>query len=299
MTAMYAELVATLADEFTVLLADAEPANDEGERLFDRLWGAGLLDNTDIVRLLLRRAEEERISAGIRSGRQGGRQRFLQTLVGDEDPDLSASAMALILARGRRRDRFDAPRIHFDDLSAEAAHALANAIAAALRADLATRFDLADADERLSAAAMTLLSRHDEGNRLEARVFDLAHAADRAARLDEELLRTALSEGEILFLVEALARRSGIAFDAAWDHLTGGAGKPALLLRLSGSSRDLAAEIIGTIAELVGVEAESEIDAFDQISDERAEDVRRWLRLDPSYRSAAASLGSGNGQRAV
>jgi len=299
MTAMYADLVASLADEFIVLLADAEPANDDGERLFDRLWDSGLLDIPSVVRLLLRRAEEERISAGIHSGRQSGKTRLLQSLVSDEDPDLSAAAMALILARGRRRDRFDGSRLNFDDLPAEAADALVNAIAAALRADLARRFDPAGADERLSAAARALLARHDEGNRLEARIFDLVHAADRAGRLDEARIRSALAEGEAAFLAEALARRSGIGFEAAWDHLTGAFGKLALLLRMSRIPRDMAGEIIGSLAEVIGSDAEAEISAYDDLTDDRVESARQWLRLDPFYRSAVESLGSDDGQRAL
>src|SRR5688572_26487466 len=58
MTAMLADLVATMADEFTTILADAEPANDEGNQLLDQLWESGLLDIPELIALLLRRAEE-------------------------------------------------------------------------------------------------------------------------------------------------------------------------------------------------------------------------------------------------
>ena len=297
MTAMLSDLVAMLADEFALLLAAAEPANDHGESLFERLWQSGLLDNAELVRLLLRRAEEERLSAAIRSSRPGSRAKFLQSLVSDDDSEISAAAMALILARSRRRDRFDGPRVAFDDVPAEAAVALVNAIAAALRREVATRLGESEADERLSTAARALLARHDEGQRLEARAFDLIHALDKASRLDERLLRSALADGEAAVLVEALARRAGIVFDAAWEHFTAGSGKLALLLRMSGAERDLAAELIAGLAELVGSDAESEIGAFDALSGEAVDAARNWLRLDPAYRSAAAALNAGNGQR--
>lgn len=298
MMAMYADLVAALVDEFTVLLADAEPANDEGDRVFDRLWAAGLLDIPEIVALLLRRAESERLAAAIRTAGQAAKPRFLQCLVSDEDPEISAAAMALILARGRRRDRFDGPRLAFDDLSAEAANLLVHAIAAALRSDLKGRFDLAQCDERLEAAARALLARHDEGNRLEARVFELVHSADRAGKLDEWLVRSALREGDIDFLVETLGRRCGIGLDSAWDHLSGASGSLALLLRMSGISRELAGELIGALADIVGSDPETEIGAFDGTADEEVESARAWLRLDPHYRVAVASLGSVDGKRA-
>jgi len=299
MTAMLGDLVTMIADEFTALLADAEPANDEGTRIVDRLWDSGLLDIPDLIQLLLHRAEEERLAAGIRAGRPAGKMRFLQSLVSAEDSHVSASAMALILARGRRRDRFDGPRITFDDLSAEAAVALVSAIAAAIRPDLAKRMTSSDADERLSAAAQALLSRHDEGNRLDAKLFDLVHALERAGKLDDALIQTVFAEADMGLLTEVLARRAGIGFEAGWEHLTGGGGKLALLLRLAGLSRNLAGEIIAGAADVVGTDAELEIQVFDTLEDEAVASIRKWLRLNPSYRSAIDALDSGHGQRAL
>lgn len=299
MTAMLSDLVATLADEFTSTLAGAEPANDHGNRLLDRLWAAGLLDIPELIGLLLRRAEEERVTAGIRAARPAGKRRFVQSLVSDDDPGIAAAAMALILARGRRRDRFDGPRVTFDDVSAEAAVALVNAIAAALRAELARRLGSAEADERLAGAARALLSSHDEGNRLEAKLFELVHALDGAGRLDEQLIRAALDEAEISLLCEMLARRAGIGFDSGWEHLTGGNGRLALLLRMADVPRDLAGEIVAVSAEVVGSDSEFEIHAFDTLEGEDVEAARKWLRLDPAYRTALGALDREHGQRSV
>jgi len=295
MTAMLADLVGMLADEFVALMPDSEPANDEGERLVDRLWAAGLLDIAELVELLLRRSEEERLVAALRAGRPSAKARFLQSLVSDPDAEVSAAAMALILARARRRDRFDGPRIAFDDLPAETAVALISAIAAALRGNLANRIGERAADERLSDAARDLLAGHDEGNRLDARLFALVHALDKAGRLDDALLGSALAEAEVAPLCEMLARRAGIAFDSAWTHLTGGPGKLALLLRLAGLQRDLAGEIIAALAEIVGTDAEREIQAFDSLAGDEVEDSRSWLRLNPIYRDAIDALDPGHG----
>ncbi len=299
MTAMLHDLVDSLADELAVLLGSAEAANDREDVLFDTLWQARLLDIPDLVLLLLRRAEEETLSAGVRAGRAPNKARFLQSFVGDEDSDISAAAMALILAKGRRRDRFDGPRIVFDDLSAEAAVSLANAIAAAVRKQLVKRLGNDDSDERLTAAANALISSHDEGNRLEARLFEFVHALDRSGRLDEAFIRSALEAGEVTVVAEALGRRAGLGFDCAWDHLLGDGGRLALLLRLSGVSRHLAGEIIAVSAETAGADAEGEMAAFDELSEERVESARKWLRLDPAYRSAIHSLASADGHRAI
>ena len=299
MTGMLSELVASLADEFAVLLGAAEPANDDGGRLFDRLWKAGLLDIPDLVRLLLRRAEEERVSAGVRAGRPASSSRLLQSFVGDEDSEVSAAAMAIILAKGRRRDRFDGPKIIFDDLSAEAAVALVNAIAAGLRHDHARRLNAANADDRLAEALRALLSRHDEGNRLEARLFDLVHALDRAGRLGDDFLRSSLDAGEMALLVEVLGRRAGIGFETAWEHFLGGSRRLALLLRMSGLSRGLSGEILAGTADILAGDPESAMTAFDQLADEQVESARKWLRLDAAYRSAICALDSDDGQPSV
>lgn len=298
MTAMLTDLVETIADEFSSALPDAQPANDEPGRMFELLWSAGLLDIPDLVALLLRRAEEERFAAAIRSGRQGNTPRFLQSLVSDEDPAVSAAAMALILAKARRRDRFGGPKILFDDLSAEAGVALVNAIAAAMRSQ-AARGDEAAADKSLGSAVDALLARHDEGNRLEACAFKLIHALDRAGRLDDALVRSALTQGEVGLLAEAFGRRGAIPSDCAWEYFTSGSGRLAMLLRICSVSRDLAGEVVALVAGLSGSDPEREIERFDSLSGEEVETARKWLRLAPSYRSAIETLDSGRGQRPV
>jgi hypothetical protein len=299
MTGMLADLVSSLADEFRLILAGAEPANDVGDELFDMLRSSGLLDIPELVQTLLRRAEEDRLASAIRTARGTGKPRFLQSLVSDDNGDVSAAAMALILARGRRRDRFERPRVIFDDLSAEAAVALVNAVAAAFRSDLAKRFPETDADERLGSAAKAILAGHDEGNRLEAKLFDLAHALDGAARIDEKLILHSLEEGEASLLAEILGRRAGLGFDDSWDHLCGGTGSLALLLRMSGVGRPVAGEIIARLADLSGSDAETEIAQFDSIEQEEVDHARAWLRLDPGYRSSIDALAAGHGQRSL
>lgn len=299
MTAMLSDLVGTMAEAFAEILADAEPANDDGDGLFDRLWASGLLDIPDLIALLLRRAEEERIAAGILAGSASGRARFLQSLVSDADGDVSACAMALILARARRRDRFDGPRLTFDDVPAEAAVMLVNAVASALRGILSERLGERHADERLAGAAQALLATHDEAERLEAKLFDLVHALDRSGRVDDALVRSAVEEGEVALVTEILARGSEVGFDSAWESFTGGGEPLALLLRMAAIDRALAGDIIARTAHVRRGDAESEIHAFDSLGDDEVESARSWLRLDQGYRSAVAAIGTGHGERTV
>src|SRR5215208_1493929 len=166
MTAMLHCLLGDIADEIRAALPSGlAAANDEGNlALVERLSSAGLLDRSVLVRLLLRRADEERIAtaAKARSGRREAR--VLQGLVSHDSGAISAAAMALILARGRRRDRFGQCLLHFDDLPPHEAAELAQIVAAALRSDLQGLHGPGDRDRLLATAIDHLLARYDRSN---------------------------------------------------------------------------------------------------------------------------------------
>ena len=303
MTAMLHELVAGLADELRAALPTetAEMPDERSERepeaVIADLAAAGLLDRADLVALLLRRADADRIASATRPHLDPHRPLLVQSLAGEDDATISAAAMALVLARGRRRDRFGQSLIDFDDLSAESAAATVHAIGAALRPEL----DARSADRRLSAACIGLLSRHDAGLCLDALVAALVRALDEADRLDDELLAAAAHEGELDLLAAGLARRAGIDGEDAFRHLASPAnGRLMLLLRMARASRSLAARLLADVGELLGIsDPGHEIASFDQIDAEAVDAARGWLRLDPHYRSACFALGGLYGQRAV
>ena len=302
MTAMLHELIAGLADELWATLRDEAAEKSaiverEPEALIADLVASGLLDRVDLVALLLRRADADRIASATRPHLDPHRSLMLQSLAGDGDASVSAAAMALVLARGRRRDRFGQSLIDFDDLSAESAVAIVHAIGAALRPEL----DPANADRMVSAACLSLLSRHDEGLRLDALVAALVRALDEAGRLDDEMLAAAAHEGELDLLAAGLAHRAGIDGEDAFRHLASPAdGRLMMLLRMAGASRSLAARLLADIGELLGIaDPGHEIAGFDQIDAAAVDAARGWLRLDPHYRIACLALGGSHGQRTV
>jgi hypothetical protein len=302
MTAMLHDLIGGLADELrTALPPEPGEPSDERERepgaVIADLAAAGLLDRADLVALLLRRADADRIASAMRPHLDPHRSPLVQSLAGDGDTAVSAAAMALVLARGRRRDRFAQSLIDFDDLSAESAVAIVHAVGAALRPELAP----ASADRRLSAACISLLSRHDEGLRLDALVAALVRSLDEADRLDDELFAAAAHEGELDLIAAGLARRAGIDVEDAFRHLASpGDGRLMMLLRMAGASRSLAARLLADLGELLGIaDPGHEIASFDQIEASAVEAARGWLRLDVHYRAARLALGGQHGQRAV
>jgi len=303
MTAMLHAIVSDIADELRAALPPSSAvANDEDNgALVAELTAAGLLDQPALIELLLRRADEEQITAAVkaRSGRRDGR--LLQTLVSDDNASISAAAMSLILARGRRRDRFGQARLEFDDLPPQTAIALTQVVGAGLRPRLLVTTDRQVADHQLAAASNALVRRHDPAKRLEALAAGLLRLLDEQGRLDDDLIATVAEDGDVALLAQALARRAAISGEDAFDLLLGGDGSSLmLLLRMAGSSRELAARLLAGPGDLLEIaDAGRAIARFDAITAEEVEAAREWLRLDANYRSALAALGQDHRQRAL
>jgi hypothetical protein len=251
--------------------------------------------------LLLRRADEERIATGARA--RGGRREAhaLQGLVSHENGAVSAAAMALILARGRRRDRFGQCLIDFDDLPQPTAETLVHAIAAALRRQLATPREPGAADLALASALDQVLARRDPDKAIERLTATLAHLLDECGGLNDDLILAAANDGEVGFVAHALARRAGIGGGSAMDELlSGGPRRVMCLLRAAGVPRELGAGLLAGIGDLLGIgDAGDAIEAFDRITDDEANQARGRLATARGYRAALNALERGHGQRGV
>ena len=301
MTAMLHCLVGDIADEIrSALQSGATAANDDGNiGLVETLSAARLLDRPALVRLLLRRADEERITAAAkaRSGRREAR--VIQGLVSHEDGAVAAAAMSLILARGRRRDRFGQCLLHFDDLPAAEAETLVQLIAAGLRRELGAGH--AEADALLTAAGFQVTQRHDPDSGIEALTARLVQLLDEIGGLTDDLIASAAMEGEMIFVGQTLSRRSAIRGDVALDELLSGDDVRVMaLMRISGVRREVAASLLAGVGDLLGIgDPGRAIAAFDRMSDAQVEEARSWLGSDAAYRAAVARLGMNHGQRPV
>lgn len=299
MTAMLHCLVSDVADAIRAQLPGGRiAANDEGNAaLIESLSASGLLDQPVLMALLLRRADEERIgtAARVRSGRREAR--VLQGLVSHDYGAVAAAAMALILGRGRRRDRFGQCLIAYDDLPPATAEALVHAVAAALRRELMANRGASAADLELSEASERVLESHDEERGIDSLTAGLVHFLDEAASLTDELILGAVNEGEVAFVAEVLARRSGIETESAiGELLSGEAAHVMALLRMAGVSRGLAAGLLAGIGDLLGIaDAGAAIADFDRMSDAEVQAARAWLVTDPSYRAALDRMGQRRG----
>lgn len=298
MTAMLHCLVGDIASEIRAALpAGWASANDDDAAIVEALTRAGLLDDPELMGLLLRRADEERIgtAARARSGRREAR--AVQGLVSHHDGAVSAAAMALILARGRRRDRFGQCLAGFDDLPRDTAERLVHAVAAALRPDLASARGAAAADSELASAAGRLLDKQEPGRGIESLTGALVAVLDESGGLTDELLLACGQEGEVGFLAEVLGRRAGIPGTVALDELLSAeSGALMALLRLAGFSRELSAGLLASVGDLLGIDDPgAAIGIFDRMTAEEVKAAASWLAAPADYRAALDALGRRNG----
>jgi hypothetical protein len=246
--------------------------------------------------MLLRRADEERIAtaATARTGRREAR--ALQGLVSHSNGAVSAAAMALILARGRRRDRFGQCLVAFDDLSRASAEALVTMIAAALRASFG-----AELDKDLTAAMRQILAERDPSRGIDALAAALVQLLDEEAGLTDDLVLAAAHEGEVTFLAHVLARRAGIRSETAIEQLlSNSADRVMTLFRAAGLSRSLSAGLIAGVGDLLGIDDPAHaIGVFDAMTAEQVDEARMWLATTPAYRSALVALEDERGERAL
>lgn len=298
MTAMLRCLVGDIAAEICVALPPGwVGANDDEAAIVEEMTRAGLLDETELMALLLRRADEERIGMAARS-RMGRRDaRALQALVSHDNGSVAAAAMALILGRGRRRDRFGQCLVSFHDLSSQAAGRLVQAVAAVVRSELAPAHGTAAADGELVAAAARLMATHDSSRSLDSLTAAVVEVMDRGGCLSDELLLACAQEGEAGFIAEVLGRRAGVPAKIAFEELlSGSADRLMALLRVAGISREVCAGLLASIGDLLGIDDPGRaIGVFDGMTPDRVQAASIWLTADPAYRSALHALKDGNG----
>ncbi len=250
------------------------------------LEGGGALADPALFALLLRRAEEHRLT---RAAPEHG---LLTDLAGDPDPAVAAAAVSLLIADSRRLDAFHEPLLANGDLPAEVAHSLAWTVAAALRTYLIARHAVAPsaADSIVTRATAALLGRYDEGEGADALARRLALRLEERRRLDDALLVRAAGEGALPLLLAGLSLRTGLDPQALWELLPDSTGRgPAVVLRAAQLEREAAASILLHLAgreEAVG----PQLDLYDTLDAVQARHHILFWSLDPTYRSAVARL---------
>ncbi|MEO7602540.1 MAG: DUF2336 domain-containing protein [Sphingomicrobium sp.] len=290
MSAMLHCLIAEIAERLRAELPGQGRGGDDHE-LVGALNRAGLLDEPELIALLLRRAEEERIAsaASARAGRSEAR--VLQGLVGNDSGPVSAAAMALILARGRRRDRFGQCLLSFDDLPARTAATLVHRVAAAIKSDGSST------DRHLVESATKLIGAHDPEKSVETLADVLAASLAEAGALDNDLLLAAAHEGDVSLLAHLLANSAAVPGAVAEaELLSGDPSAVVVVLRMAKVARPVAASILAAIGDLLRVhDPAAALSEFASFKDPAAEEAHVLVTSDPAYRAALALLEPNDG----
>ncbi len=290
MAGMLHGLIKRLADEIRVRLPGSLAVASECDpaELVAELARSGLLGKADLFALLLRRTDTVRIAEAARpAGLAEAGQALLQEWAGDKDEGVASAAMAVVLGRAAARDRHGRLALEIADCPADVAVDLTYAVAAAL-----ARRCGPGSEEELVAAAVDLLARHDEGQRLDALEARLILALDQAGRLQPGIVQALANAGEVCLLSEALARLARVPGESAWSLLIDPSdGRLALLLRMAEQPRALVANLFVRLAIPLGLrDPAREIERFDQIGEAQAAVSRVNFRLSPAYLAAASAL---------
>ena len=295
MTALLHCLVGDVAAALDSTALSGQPLpHRDSEEIVARLSRSGLLDIPDLIALLLQRADQDRIGTAARARSGRGEPRMVQGLVSFEDAEIAAAAMGLVIARGRRRDRFGNCLALLDDVSPDAAIALVHAVAAALRS---TGADSASAqDPALSSAAADVISRHDEARGENALAQSLAARLAHLPDWEEQLL-VAAADGEPAILGFMLAERARVPGQCGVDALlSGDVADTTRLFRLAGVGRETFGRFVASVGDLFGVtDAAAAMHDFDSLEEGDISRHRAWLSASPQYRTAAERLGAGRG----
>lgn len=275
--------------------------------VLDRLVGAGLLRDSEMMRELIARVRQDAIGDALpaEAPAVADEPSLLSRLASHGDSVVAAAANALFAAESRRRGLFEG--VAQTDLPADLHHRLVWWVAAALRERFTGRErfagtdDLAALDRALAEAAMRSLSAHDEGDRLEAVAMRLAAAYEASPKELPDLLVEALGDRRIALFTALLAHAVGLDYDQARDVVADPeGGRLWLVLRALETGRTAIARIGLALCEAdARRDLEGFADSLDGIMLVTPEDARAALgpmKLHPDFRAALSALMRGAGK---
>ena len=260
---------------------------------------AQVLRDAELGTVLVRRVEEHRFWKMQREGNDEPDALLLE-LIRDGDERVAAQAMALLVARSRRFDRFQEPILAQTELPAELQHRLVWMIAAALRQYMVQQHPVSsrEADSAIAEAAAAFIADYDEGGTLEAACLRLVRRLAQLERLEDALLSRMLEEGLLPLFVAAIGVRASLDYGSAWEVLSDPRGLgPAILLRAARFERNHAAAIFLILNSrgrmFSGQEGDAtadQLEIFEATEESLARDILRLWQVDPGYRAAVARL---------
>ncbi|MGN6820530.1 MAG: DUF2336 domain-containing protein [Sphingomonas sp.] len=299
LAATLAAMVATVERDLRRRAAAGMPADDlalvrrvqNGPELLDRLVGAGVLRDRELMRELIARTRQDVLVdlLPIIPPDEIGSASLLARLSASADARVADAALALMTAESRRRGTGKAG-LDSTELPAELHHRLVWWIAAALREQVETP----GADRPIGEAALRALADHDESDRVESAAVRLAAAIDPQTAELPALLTHALGDRRVTLFIALLGHALGIDFASLRDMLFDSGEQLWLALRAAGLDRAAIARIGLSLCDADprrDVEGfADQLDAIMAVTPDEARVALAPFRLHPDFRAAMAEL---------
>lgn len=270
--------------------ARTSPEVGEGTPVLDRLIGAGLLRDGELMRELIARTRQDLLADQLLAmpSDETGTSSLLARLSGSADGAVAKATLALMSAESRRRAFLDNNRMSQTELPAELHHRLVWWVAAAIREQVT------GADRAIADAALRALGNHDEADRVEGAAMRLAQAIDARPGELPAILVHALGDRRVALFVALLAHALGMEFGITREIVVAGSDQLWLALRAVDLDRATVARIGLSLCEADprrDVEAfADQLDAIVAVSPDDARTVLAPLKLHPDFRAAISAL---------
>lgn len=292
---------------------EAMLANDRIEVARPILERSRVIRDTDLIAVVMQRAEEHRMAIALRAGlsetvsdalvdRAGPE--VLEALIRNPDATLSRRAMEYLVAESKRYDRFQEPLLSRNDLPADLAYQMYWWVSAALRRHILQNFrvDEVALDEAIENAARRGMTDYEEGQTAQARALRLANRLNELGELTDSFLLQTLRQARLNLFVGGLAARGHLSFRTAWRIVSDRGFEGFIVLaRAIEMTRDTMAAIVLVLDGLqnsTNARPPSMLNdilaLFDELEPARARQALRLWQLDPTYQSAISEVEQGH-----
>lgn len=205
-------------------------ANDHIEIAQPILEKSSLLRDVDLIETIRNRTDAHRLAIAIRAHVSAevsseliehGSEDVIETLVRNDNAELSQASIDYLVQESRSVDRFQEPLLNRNDLSFELAHKMYWWVSAALRRKIVAEFDVDQTafDDALEMVTKTAVTKHDETEGVMSKATHLVRNLAKQKKLNFDFVVTSLRQERINIAVAAIAELSGLSVKIIWRVL--------------------------------------------------------------------------------
>ena len=285
-------------------------ARDDIEIARPILESSQVLKDPDLIEIVRRRTKEHRVSIAMRESVsadvsdaliQYGDHDVIETLLHNQDAELSERAMEYLVTESRRVDRFQEPLVQYHDLPPELAHRMFWWVSAALRRYILLNYkaDELALDEALESSARNLMVEHNAAEGVNSRAQRLVHRLLQSGDLSPAFLIQSLRQNRLPVFVAGVAELAAISNRIVWRIFTDEGGESlAVLCKAIGIERADFTTIFLLVDQANTKRAplkpgilKANLGLYDKIDSESAKAVLRYWQRDPEYSTAIRDVG--------